>query len=67
MPEDYLIEYGAPTLAGLKTGSLFSCPVEEQKIFLQEIRKLNGCLNQKGLWLIPMKYDGILSNEKRTA
>ena len=58
MSEEYLIEYGAPTLAGLKTGSLFSCPVEEQENFIQEIRKLNGCLNRKGLWLIPMKLEG---------
>ena len=27
MPEDVIVRQGAPTLAGIKTGSLFCCPV----------------------------------------
>ncbi len=41
MPEEYLITYGAPTLAGLKTGNLFSCPVEDRTSFLKELRGFN--------------------------
>ena len=30
MSEEILIRQGAPTLAGIKTGSLFPCPCEDQ-------------------------------------
>ena len=31
MPEEILIRQGAPTLAGIKTGSLFPCPCEDRE------------------------------------
>ena len=57
MSEEYLIEYGAPTLAGLKTGNLFSCPVEDRMVFLKELRGFNERLNHKGICLIPLNLE----------
>lgn len=49
-----LIEHCAPTLAGIKTGNIFSvrkgkCDISE------EIRKLNKILVKKGLRMVPIK------------
>ena len=43
MPEKLVVRYCAPTLAGLKTGSLFTYPIEEdfEKELLQWNRRLN--------------------------
>ena len=55
MSEQQLIEYGSPTLAGLKTGSLFSCLCVDIQRLYQEIRELNCRLKHKGLIILPLK------------
>ena len=39
MSEEILIRQGAPTLAGIKTGSLFPCPCEDREDLLADIRR----------------------------
>ncbi len=56
MPEDYLIRHCAPTLAGLKTGSLFACPYENRDTLLASIRQINRRLGRKGLRVLPMRF-----------
>ena len=56
MPEDYLIRHCAPTLAGLKTGSMFTCPMQSRKVLLDSIRKLNLKLAPKGLRVVPLRF-----------
>ena len=41
MTEELVIYHCSPTMAGMKTGSLFSCPKEEIKELTENIRKLN--------------------------
>ena len=41
MSEEMLVCHCSPTLAGLKTGSLFSCPYSSQKMIIKEIREFN--------------------------
>lgn len=53
MLREAMIEHCAPTLAGIKTGNLFS--VHTEKDITDEIRSLNGILTKKGLRLIPVK------------
>lgn len=54
MIREALVEYCAPTLAGIKTGSI--CTIQNgPKGIDDEIRELNGCLVKKGLSLIPLK------------
>ena len=56
MSEEILVKYGAPTLAGLKTGNLISCSYTSKEQFTNDIRKLNVRLRNKGIRLIPMRY-----------
>ena len=56
MAEEILIRQGAPTLAGIKTGSLFPCPCEDREALLSDIRKLNRRLSPKGLCLLPLRF-----------
>lgn len=41
MSEEILVKQGAPTLAGIKTGSLFSCPCEDHEALMTDIRRLS--------------------------
>ena len=41
MSEEILIRQGAPTLAGIKAGSLFPCPCEDHEALMTDIRRMN--------------------------
>ena len=41
MSEENVVRLCAPTLAGIKTGSLFPCPYENRETLLMEIRQYN--------------------------
>jgi len=56
MSEEYLIRNCAPTLAGLKTGSLFSCPCPDREALRSSLRQLNRQLKAKGLRLLPLRF-----------
>ncbi len=56
MSEEILVRQGAPTLAGIKTGSLFPCPCEDREELLADIRQLNRRLSPKGLCLLPIRF-----------
>lgn len=58
MSEESLIVYCSPTLAGLKTGSLFTTECTQGTRLLDEIRGLNRALAVKGLRIIPIKKTG---------
>ena len=55
MPEYRLVLYGAPTLAGIKTGSLFPCPFSCQQELLDSILRWNRQLGPKGLRILPLR------------
>ena len=55
MSEELLIRQGAPTLAGIKTGSLFPCACACRAALLTEIRRINRTLTPKGLCLLPLR------------
>lgn len=56
MSEDYVIRHCAPTLAGLKTGSIFTCPCESREALLESLRQMNRRLKVKGLRLLPLRF-----------
>ena len=58
MSEEYLVWQTAPTLAGLKTGSLFPCKYESYETLKREICEMNKALSRKGLRLIPLRREG---------
>ncbi|MBO4939189.1 MAG: DUF3793 family protein [Oscillospiraceae bacterium] len=56
MSDAYLIRHCAPTLAGLKTGSIFVCPYETQEALLDSVRQMNRRLHCKGLRVLPLRF-----------
>lgn len=56
MPEELVVAQCSPTLAGLKTGSLFSCPLEDKRKLTDSIRRMNARLVPRGAKMIPVKY-----------
>lgn len=56
MSEEHLIRNCAPTLAGLKTGNMFTCPCRDRKSLLDSVRQLNRRLRSKGLLLLPLRF-----------
>lgn len=56
MTEDQLIRHCAPTLAGLKTGSLFACTYDSKDMLLRAIGQLNSRLGFKGLRVLPLRF-----------
>lgn len=56
MPEEYLVRNCAPTLAGLKTGSLFTFPYTSKEDLFSSLRCINCRLREKGLRLIPLRF-----------
>ena len=56
MSDETLIRYGAPTLAAIKTGSLFNCPFSSREEMNASLRAVNKCLLQKGVCVLPLRY-----------
>ena len=58
MSEENLVRQCAPTLAGIKTGTIFPVPFDTMASLAAEIRDLNHILVPKGLRLLPLRYQG---------
>ena len=56
MSEEMVIRCCAPTLAAIKTGSLFNCPFGSRQEMTESLRALNLCLLRKGVTAIPLRY-----------
>lgn len=55
MSDDDIIRNCAPTLAGIKTGNLFTCPYDSKDALWESIRTLNQKLVGKGLRALPLR------------
>ena len=55
MSEELVVRHCSPTLAGMKTGSMFTCPFTSRKDLTKYIRRLNQKLVPKGLRAIPLR------------
>lgn len=56
MSEEMLIRHCSPTLAGIKTGSMFSCSYESIEKMRAAVRLWNKALSKKGIRLVPLRY-----------
>lgn len=63
MSEELLIQHCSPTLAGIKTGNLFSCPCTSKAEIMEDVRQLNRRLARKGLCIMPLKIANGRANE----
>ena len=55
MPDSIIIENCSPTLAGIKTGNIFTIDRSLISDIKEELRELNRCFKGKGLRAIPLK------------
>ena len=56
MSDELLLRFCAPTLAGLKTGSMFSCAFPSREALDRSVRELNRSLTAKGLRVLPLRF-----------
>ena len=56
MPDETVIRCCAPTLAAIKTGSLFNCAFEDRREMTASLRDINNCLLRKGVCVIPLRW-----------
>ncbi|MBR6700824.1 MAG: DUF3793 family protein [Firmicutes bacterium] len=56
MSDEMLIQHCAPTLAGIKTGNMFSCECRSREEIKKHVRRLNSLLGSKGIRVLPLKY-----------
>lgn len=55
MSDETVIRCCAPTLAAIKTGSLFNCAFEDREEMTESLRNVNHCLLCKGVSAIPLR------------
>lgn len=58
MSEEMIIRHCSPTLAGIKTGNMFTSPYRSVQEMRADIRGWNRLLSAKGLCVLPLKYNG---------
>ena len=54
--EELIVKMCAPTLAGLKTGSMFSASYRSEAKVKAELRRLNELFKPKGLAIMPLRF-----------
>ena len=55
MQEELIVQLCSPTLAGLKTGSLFSCPYQSERELADDVRRLNRRLAPRGVRVLVLR------------
>ena len=58
MSEETVIRCCAPTLAAIKTGSLFNSRFESREEMTASLRSINKSLLPKGVCVLPLRYEG---------
>ena len=58
MSEEMIVRLCSPTLAGIKTASLFACKFQCRKKLWNEIRRYNRMLTGKGVRMLPIQVSG---------
>ncbi len=56
MSEEMIIKHCSPTLAGIKTGNMFSCYFENEEDMRDSLREFNKDLVKKGLRALPLRH-----------
>ena len=56
MSDATLVRCCAPTLAGMKTGSVFTCSYDRRSTLRSELARLNRELGSRGLRILPLRF-----------
>jgi hypothetical protein len=60
LTEKMIVEYCAPTLAGIKAGCIFSVRTADRSGLFRDLRTLNGVFQGKGVRVMPLRHrDGL--------
>lgn len=57
MSGEMLVTHCSPTLAGIKTANMFTCPYDTIEDMREGVRRWNMALSRKGLRILPLKYE----------
>ncbi len=57
MPEEMIVYHCSPTLAGIKTGNLFTTDIEEKEELERQISVMNQQLSKKGVHMILLGWN----------
>ena len=55
MSDHLIVQHCSPTLAGIKTGNIFTCRFTRRSDLIADIRRLNKILGAKGLRILPLR------------
>ena len=55
MSDETVIRCCAPTLAAIKTGSIFNCAFGSREEMTASLREINSCLLGKGVCALPLR------------
>lgn len=55
MSEELLIRHCSPTLAGMKTGSMFTSAIDSETQLLRDVQAFNRRLREKGVRIVPLR------------
>ena len=56
MSEEIIVRHCSPTLAGIKTGNMFSHIFRDDKDMRDSVRRWNRTLGKKGLRVLPLRF-----------
>lgn len=56
MSDETIVRHCSPTLAGIKTGSLFSVQCPDRRVLTDQIRAYNRILVPKGMVMLPLRF-----------
>ena len=56
MSEELIVSHCSPTMAGLKTGNLFTCRVKDREELKASLRRMNLRLVPRGIRMVPVRY-----------
>lgn len=56
MSDEMFVRCCAPTLAGIKTGSMFSCDYNSREEMTDELRRLNRVLSSGRMCILPLRW-----------
>ena len=56
MLNEDIVRYCAPTMACMKTGSMFNCPYQSHEEMTENLRVLNRMLRTRGMRIVPLRW-----------
>jgi hypothetical protein len=56
MSEELMVKHCSPTLAGIKTASMYTCPCTNKASLCKDLREYNSLFRKKGMKILPLRF-----------